>query len=434
MRAVIIIVISILTLGVFFLLVLAGANISPGREDNRFSPERITYSSRDKAPYGGYVSYKLLENFFDNNKAKTITKPFAQTYRKDENFEKASNDVYIIVAGKLFATQEDVDAMYKYVSAGNKLFMVIEHPDSLLEAAFNFSTSTPWGRDHARWKQKLDSMGVTPADTTVTFRHTLPAFAAQSFVNPGFAPDTFFSAKGIAMVNALDKTDTATTTILGTNVWHEPNFFRINVGNGHLFVLLNPMTWTNNFLLEKKNIKALENQMAYLPRYPQNVYWDEYYKHLKYRQRGDFSNWQVLMRHPALRWALWLAVLLLLLYVLFEGKRRQRLIPPKPVLANTSLEFAETLGRLYYLHHNNRNLSQKMIQHLLEYIRNHYYLNTSQLNDEFVVLLSRKSGHPQEAVSTMITQVHTLRMADNVSDDELQNFYNSIYQFYLKAN
>lgn len=434
MRTVIIIIISILTLGVLFLLMLAGSGISQGGEDNRFSREHITYSSRDKAPYGSYVAYKLLENFFDNNKAKTITKPFAQTFRQNGNFESSSNNVYIIVAGKLYATQEDVDAMYHYVRGGNKLFMVIEEPDTLLEAAFNFSTSTPWGRDHARWEHEMDSLGVPLADTTVSFSHSFPLFAAQSFINPGFAPDTSFSAKGIVMMHRLDKTDTATTTILGTNAWHEPNFFRVNAGNGHLFVLLNPMTWTNNFLLEKNNIKALENQMAYLPQYPQNVYWDEFYKHLRYRQRGDFSNWQVLMRHPALRWALWLAVLLLLLYVLFEGKRRQRLIPPKPVLANTSLEFAETLGRLYYLHHNNRNLSQKMIQHLLEYIRNHYYLNTGQLNNEFVVLLSRKSGHPQEAVAEMITQIHTLRMADNVSDDELQNFYNSIYQFYLKAN
>ena len=409
MRAAIIITISILTLGVIFLLALAGIS-NTTVEDNRFSREHITYSSRDKTPFGSYVPYKLLENFFDNNKTKVITKSFAQTYSKNEHFQEASNDVYVIVAGRLYATQEDVNAMYSYVSAGNRLFMVIEKTDSLLEAAFNFTTT---------------------ADTTFKLPYNV---STQSFVNTGFAPDTFFSAKGISMLDALDKTDTAITTILGTNAQHAPNFFRINAGNGHLFVLLNPMTWTNNFLLEKQNIKALENQMAYLPQYPQNVYWDEYYKHLRYRQRGDFSNWQVLMRHPALKWALWLAVLLLLLYVLFEGKRRQRLIPPKPALTNTSLEFAETLGRLYYLHHDNSNLARKMIQHLLEYIRNHYYLNTGQLNDEFVLLLARKSGHPQEAVAEMFRQVHALRLANSVSDSELQHFYNSIYQFYLKAN
>lgn len=409
MRAAIIITISVLTLGVAFLLAMAGIG-NTTVEDNRFSREHITYGSRDKKPYGSYVPYKLLENFFDNNKTRVITKSFAQTYRKDAHFQEASNDVYIIVAGQLFATQEDVNAMYNYVSAGNRLFMAVEKTDSLLETAFNFTT--------------------TP-DTTFKEPYNV---ATQAFINPAFAPDTFFSAKGISMLESLDKTDTSTTTILGTNTKNEPNFFRINVGNGHLFVLLNPMTWTNNFLLEKQNIKALETQMAYLPQYPQNVYWDEYYKHLRYRQRGDFSNWQVLMRHPSLRWALWLAVLLLLLYVLFEGKRRQRIIPLKPALANSSLEFAETLGRLYYLHHDNQNLARKMIQHLLEYIRNHYYLNTGQLNDEFVLLLSRKSGHPQEAVAEMIRQVHALRLADSVSDSELQYFYNSIYQFYLKAN
>lgn len=413
----------ILTVLVIFLLMLAGLS-NPRVQEDRFSRQHITYGSRDKAPYGSYVPYKLLENFFDNNKPKTITKPFAQTYLKDKTFRTSANNVYFIVAGELFTTQEDVNAMYQFVSEGNKLFLVMEEVDSLLGAAFNFTTTAAKKNG---WKLG-DSVQKPIA------YNPLPEVASQSFINPGFAPDTFFSAKGIAMNNALDLTDTATTTVLGTNVYHEPNFFRINVGNGHLFVLLNPMTWTNNFLLEKQNIKALENQLAYLPQYPENVYWDEYYKHLSYRQSGEFSNWQVLMRHASLRWALWLAVLLLVLYMFFEGKRRQRIIPPKPALANTSLEFAETLGRLYYLHHNNKNLSQKMTQHLLEYIRNHYYLNTSQLNNEFITLLSRKSGHPQEAVQEMITQIHTLRLAENVSDNELQNFYNSIYQFYLKAN
>lgn len=419
MRKLITIILVVLTTLVIILLMLAGMS-SPRVQEDRFSRDHITYGSRDKAPYGSYVPFKLLENFFDNNNPKTITKPFAQTFLKDKSLRLSTNSVYFIVAGELFTTQQDVNAMYQYVNEGNKLFIVMEEVDSLFGATFNFTTKavkkTGWSL--------VDSVPMNMPDNK----------ASQSFINPGFAPDTFFSAKGIPMTNALDLTDTATTTILGTNAFHEANFFRINVGNGHLFVLLNPMTWTNNFLLEKQNIKALENQMAYLPQYPENVYWDEYYKHLSYRQSGEFSNWQVLMRHPSLRWALWLAVLLLVLYMFFEGKRRQRIIPPKPVLANTSLEFAETLGRLYYLHHNNKNLSQKMTQHLLEYIRNHYYLNTSQLNNEFIILLSRKSGHPQEAIQEMITQVHTLRLAENVSDNELQNFYNSIYQFYLKAN
>lgn len=392
------------------LLFIGGSAVQPQMKD-RLSRRQATYSSRDKQPLGSYVPFRVLEHFFHDTKPRTVTRPFAYSYRNDANLKKHGN-IYFIVAGDLHTTEQDVLAMRNFVSAGNRLFVAVEQTDSLFESAFRFSIKRP-GRFFYDDSRKE---------------------AAQSFVNSEFAPDTAFTSRGLQMVNYLDRTQPANTTILGNNASHEPNFFRIRVGKGYLFVLLNPMAWTNYFLLKDDNIKALETQLAYLPEYPDRIYWDEYYKGLQGPQRGDFSNWQVLLKHPALRWALWLAVLLLLLYVLFEGKRRQRLIPPKPVLANASLDFAETLGRLYYLHHNNSNLAQKMAQHLLEHIRNRYYLNTSQLNDEFVTALSRKSGHPHEAIKALIAQTHYLREAGSVADHELQHYYNSIYQFYLKAS
>ncbi len=416
MRTAIIIAISVLIAGIIFLLVAGGLSQSGGKED-LYAARHITYSSRDKNPYGSYVPFKLLEHYFDGTKPKVITKPFAKTYVKNGGFMEGSTH-YFLITKNLFVTQDDVNAMYNFVRFGNQLFLVLEKTDSLLESSFNFKTKISHFHPNLLLRTEPAEIGT----------------AWQSFSNAHFAPDTLFTSRGPVNQYSLDYADTAVTTILGTNEKHEPNFFRVNVGNGQLFVLLNPAVWTNTFLLEKNNIKALEHQMAYMQQFPSQIYWDEYYKYQTSPQQGDFSSWQVLLRHPPLRWALWLAVLLLLLYVLFEGKRRQRLIPPKPALANTSLDFAETLGRLYYLHHHNGNLAQKMIQHLLEYIRNNYFLNTSRLDQQFVTMLARKSGHPQEAVAEMIAQVHTLRLSDNVSDEELQHFYNSIYQFYLKAN
>lgn len=382
---------------------------SGGERRTRLEREFISYSSRDKAPYGSYVSYKLMPHFFKDVKPKTATRPFAKTYKRTGDLQ-TQNAVYIIVARRLWLTEADAEAMAEFVSAGNKLFLAVENADSLLEATFGFKVKT------GPYVQR-------------------PAAVTQHFSNPNFGADTTFTApRGIQLNNSLAAPDSGIITALGTNKDHLPNFFRVPYGNGQVYVMLNPMTWTNYFLMKEGNTRALELQMAYLPEYPSSVYWDEFYKHQKGPQRGDFSNWQVLMRHPSLRWALMLAVILLLLYVLFEGKRRQRLIPPKPALANNSLDFAETLGRLYYLHHNNANLANKMTTHLMDYIRQNYYLNTSAVNAEFVTALSRKSGHPRESVERLMAMAGQVRLADNISDEQLQDYYNSIYQFYLKAN
>lgn len=411
MRITIIILTFIVLLFLTGLLIIGGNAAQYGMKEDALTRRSATYASRDKSPLGSYVPFRVMEHFFNDIKPRKVTRPFSYSYRKDANM-KGPGSIYFIVAGDLYTTEQDVSAMRNFVTAGNRLFVIVEKTDSLFEAAFRFSIKRP-GR---------------------FFYEDAKKEAAQSFVNSEFAPDTVFTSKGLRMVNFLDRTQPGSTAILGNNANNEPNFFRIKVGKGYLFVLLNPMVWTNYFLMKDNNMKALETQLAYLPQYPDRVYWDEYYKGLRGPQRGDFSNWQVLLKHPALRWALWLGVLLLLLYVLFEGKRRQRLIPSKPVLANASLDFAGTLGRLYYLHHNNSNLAQKMAQHLMEYIRNRYYLNTSQLDAEFVTALSRKSGHPYEDTTALIAQTQYLREAANVADHELQHYYNSIYQFYLKAS
>ncbi|MBO9153089.1 DUF4350 domain-containing protein [Chitinophaga sp. GCM10012297] len=411
MRTGIIISISvIITVLAVLLWIGVATKIDGGRQSqSRLNRGYVTYSSRDKAPFGSYVPYKLMQQFFKDAKPKTATRPFVKTYQKTSDLQ-LQNAVYIIVARRMWLTEADAEAMAEFVSAGNKLFLAVEETDSLLETTFGFKVKTGSFIQHP---------------TTVT----------QHFSNPNFGADTTFTApRGIQLNNSLAAPDSGIITALGTNKDHLPNFFRVPYGNGQVYVMLNPMTWTNYFLMKNDNIRALELQMAYLPEYPSSVYWDEFYKHQDGPQQGDFSNWQVLMRHPSLRWALILAVVLLLLYVLFEGKRRQRLIPPKPALANNSLDFAETLGRLYYLHHNNANLANKMTTHLMDYIRQNYYLNTSAVNAEFITALSRKSGHTRESVERLLTMAGQVRLADSISDEQLQDYYNSIYQFYLKAN
>jgi hypothetical protein len=173
--------------------------------------------------------------------------------------------------------------------------------------------------------------------------------------------------------------------------------------------------------------------MSYLINDAGNVYWDDFYNSQHSAQSGDFSEWQVLMRYASMRWALWLAVVLLLLYVVFESKRRQRIIPDKPPVTNTSLEFVDAIGQLYYQQHNNYNLAHKMIIHFMEYIRSRYYLNTNVLNDEFIASLARKSLVPEGEIRALLQMVHHIQLEENISDDDLKDFYNRIQQFYINT-
>lgn len=392
----------------FIVLMIIGGNFSINPEEQSTDMSRSSFSSKDKKAGGAYAAFKMLPELFSKHSIQVVTKPFARTYEKETEL-KYSGNTYILVANELFTTEKDVDAMLEYVSPGNELFIAVNNPDPYLAKQLNFKVVESDNLQHQK------------------------AGVVQRYEDTAVPVDTSFSYEGMISGNYFSGTDSTTTTTLGYNYKNKPNFIRIAYSRGYIYLLLNPYTFTNYFLLHKHNVAALEMQTAYLQNSAGNVYWDDFYSGQHSAQAGDFSEWQVLMRYPAMRWALWLGVALLLLYVLFESKRRQRIIPDKPVFNNTSVEFVDAIGQLYYQQHNNFNLAHKMILHLLEYIRTRYYLNTNILNEEFVAALSRKSTISEADIRTLLQMMHHVQLEGNISDDYLKEFYKRIQLFYLNT-
>jgi hypothetical protein len=71
----------------------------------------------------------------------------------------------------------------------------------------------------------------------------------------------------------------------------------------------------------------------------------------------------------------------------------------------------------------------KKISYLMEFIRNRYYLNTSEWNEEFMRKLAYKSGVEQQAVEHMLAVMNGLQRKKWVSDTELIDLNNTIEHF-----
>ena len=398
---------SLIFLLLIFLIVASVGSADDNSDDLDLSKQSFSY--KDKKPGGCYVFYKVLSEFYSSElKPLIVTKPFASTYKKDKDLGSGYN-LYVLVSKNLYATTQDVADMISFVTAGNQLFLAVSNPDSMLLSQLNLTV-------------KMDSS------------YSYLVSSEQHYVNPLLSPDTVFQRDGLHGGRYFELMDTSKTTILGTDYKYRPNFIRVSVGNGSVLFSLQPSAVTNYFLMHDKNLTSLERELSYSNYYQDHVYWDEFYKYQDYRQSdNNFSEWQVLMRYPAMRWAVWLAVVLLIMYILFEGKRRQRIIPDKPLLANNSMEFVNALGQLYYHQHDNGNLGRKMVQQWLEFIRTRYYLNTSYLNDSFTHTLAHKSGMPLEKVQLILESIHHIQLSDQVSDDELKRFYKNIQAFYLNT-
>src|SRR5690606_19360837 len=117
--------------------------------------------------------------------------------------------------------------------------------------------------------------------------------------------------------------------------------------------------------------------------------WDDYYKVGK---PIITSPLRFVLSQPALKWAYWLTIIGLLTYILFNIKRRQRIIPIIEPLKNATKDFVGIIAQMYFLEKNHLDLAEKKIAYFYDNIRTNYLLNTQSISDDFKLQLSAKSG------------------------------------------
>jgi len=245
-------------------------------------------------------------------------------------------------------------------------------------------------------------------------------------------PDFKYSYYYFPFDNYFTGIDNTDTRVLGYNDNKKPNSIVHFYGKGKLYLQCEPRAFSNYFLLKENNYEYLKKTLAFTVAEPEHVYWDDHYNKIRSRKDTDrtFSSFSEIMKHPPLKFAFWLSLLLLAMYILFGGKRVQRIIPQLKPNENTTVTFTETIGRLYLQKKDNKNIADKMITYFNEYIRNTYFLNTNQVNADFVAVLSRKSGVDKDKVETLYRSIVATHSSSIVSDYQLLSLHEQIQQFY----
>ena len=72
-----------------------------------------------------------------------------------------------------------------------------------------------------------------------------------------------------------------------------------------------------------------------------------------------------------------------------------------------------------------------MVQHFLEWVRTHYFLNTNLLNQDFSRQLTIKSGQAESTVKGLMEMIHEIKLGTAYIDDAyLYQLYITIQIFY----
>ena len=126
------------------------------------------------------------------------------------------------------------------------------------------------------------------------------------------------------------------------------------------------------------------------------------------------------------------AIIFGLLFMIFNAKRRQRIIKIIKPLQNTTVAFVKTISNLYFETQDHKNLIDKKITYFLEKIRTDFNLDTSVLNDEFIQKLASKSGKKKEDIKKLIDFINWLRSKNEFFEENLVKLNRHIEAFYSK--
>ena len=71
-----------------------------------------------------------------------------------------------------------------------------------------------------------------------------------------------------------------------------------------------------------------------------------------------------------------------------------------------------------------------MISFFMEYIRNQYFLSSSQLNDELMDTLSRKANIPLPQTNKLFSLILEIQQSVSITDQQLLSLNQQIENFY----
>ena len=375
-----------------------------------------TYDSTHSIPYGTEVLRKELPKIFPDSKIQNIG---VNTH----NFFDEINAFYSY-AHYMYINQIDIHTVStwslisNFVYDGGSAFIAIGQGNTVL----------------------LNDLGISiDSFLKVKDKQAISLSIQSGTTEKSFVAEKVFNTEYISNYNP------ETTDILGYLTYNgqkEPNLVKVYHGDGYFLISTTPSLFTNYQVLRKNHYQYVLNTFSYLE--DADVYWDNH--RMNQRSSGEkndggfFNGLSFIMKHESLRWAFFLLVLLGILYLFFNSKRRQRAVPIILPYSNYTLEFAKTLSELYRGKPDHTAMVRYKINYFLEQIRQKYHITSKDSEKDYAELLSSKSGVDIYTCQKIVTTIELyktrsyLDREDFVKIQSLIQIFNHKSQAYARSN
>lgn len=326
---------------------------------------RKNYDINQKTPFGLFVFNKEANHLLNKSLKHTDNSPY--DYYKIN--KKKPHNILIIQAE---IDLESWNQILKNVDSGSDALIIAEdfHP------------------------QIADSLGFRPATTSLRYENIL-RLTDEKFNSDSIIIDKIATGRGFSDIKNSHE-------ILGNAIFDDGkvNFIKINHGKGHLYLHTEPLFLTNYYLLKPGNEKYVEDVFSYLPN--RETIW---FSSANKTEEESGSAMRFIYSKPALKYAWFLFLGGLILFAIFNAKRKQRIIPIVEPLKNKSVEFVKSIGNLYLQEGDFHDMMAKKAQYFLNKVRMDLLIDSQNLDESFAQKLHLKTGKNIEKINEAISLI-----------------------------
>jgi hypothetical protein len=319
-----------------------------------------SYYYKHKIPFGTYIFYDLARKKIIPPITKSDKSPYLLF--KDN---KDRNATYVLYNSIVNLGETNLQSLLAWVNRGNRVFIFSKKFEQPLLDSLHLSLENVIEFDNA---------------------HILPINFIDSTLH--LNQNVVFDRPNIS--HSVLKTDSIkdkkSFSILGTLQDSLVNFARFSYGKGDIYLHTMPQVLTNYFVLSEDNIYYNKGILSYINR-GDKIYWDINYQN----GSGNSGIFRVLRNTPAFIWTYRLLFIGVLLFLFFEGKRKQRPIPIIKPPVNESLNFTETLAYMFINNKEHKEMANKQIKLFMDWLKNSLYLDISKPIDELIKEISKRT-------------------------------------------
>lgn len=326
---------------------------------------RKNFQTSKKSPFGLYI-FDHEAKFLFKDKLKKISE---SPYDYYESSDRKPHNIFVL------ETELDLESWKKImdeVANGSDAMIINQHVP----------------------KDISDSIGFYTSNFSYSESNVLK-LTDKKFSNSFVKIEKFPGGRGFTFVKPEIE-------ILGKIISEESDdqagFIKANFGKGHFYVHSEPLFLTNYYLLKKGNTQYAQDVLSYLPDRETLWFTDKKSNESQFFMRFILSN-------PALKYAWWLLLAGMILFIFFNAKRKQRIVPIIDPLKNSSVDFVKSIGNLYMQEGDFHEMMAKKAQYFLHKVRLDLLIDTQNIDDDFAKKLQLKTGRSEEKINEAIVLI-----------------------------